>query len=275
MELFYNQIHYFMHIARENSLTESSVNLQISQSTLSKAITKLEKQLNNKVFIRNKSGVRLTPYGEKLYQFLLAEEKNWQQFLKNEQESSIQINGNFKIAAHQTFFMNGLYQSVASILEEYNDINIQCEFINSTQAVKAVIKGEVDFAICANPEMHPDLITKHVAKEFIGLFSNVKKISNIVYYNRETINSQKVISKLKNSKCVEINDYEIIAQLIKSSNHCGLLPSPVAKRHQLQFQHLSNVKHVEIFLIYRFDMPKNPSRELIIKKILNHYKTNN
>lgn len=56
-------LHYFLAVAREQNITKAAQTLFISQSTLSKQMMDLEKQLGTQLFIRGKRKVTLTEDG--------------------------------------------------------------------------------------------------------------------------------------------------------------------------------------------------------------------
>lgn len=56
---------YFLDVAKTGSLRASANNLYITQPALGSAISSLEKELGYPLFIRSRSGMQLTPYGEK------------------------------------------------------------------------------------------------------------------------------------------------------------------------------------------------------------------
>ena len=61
-----NQLRYFAKVAEKQSISKAANELFISQPALSMAIHNLENELGHYLFIRNKFGVTLTPFGEKI-----------------------------------------------------------------------------------------------------------------------------------------------------------------------------------------------------------------
>jgi len=64
-----NTLKYFFEIANTKNITKASQNLSISQPALTRALKQLELELNAKLFIRSKKGVKLTSEGELLYEY--------------------------------------------------------------------------------------------------------------------------------------------------------------------------------------------------------------
>lgn len=56
-------LHYFLAIAREQNITKAAQTLYVTQSTLSKQMMDLEKQLGKQLFIRGKRKLILTEEG--------------------------------------------------------------------------------------------------------------------------------------------------------------------------------------------------------------------
>ena len=79
--------HIFYTVARTGSISHSSRELYISQPAISKAIQKLEQNLDTLLFKRSSRGVTLTPDGE-----LLFEKVKEALFLLDEGENSIRHN---------------------------------------------------------------------------------------------------------------------------------------------------------------------------------------
>lgn len=57
----------FYSVALYGGFTKASEKLYVSQSTLSRNVSKLEEQLNVKLLIRLQNGIQLTKNGEKIF----------------------------------------------------------------------------------------------------------------------------------------------------------------------------------------------------------------
>src|SRR3954454_6808026 len=71
-------LRYFAAIAESGSMTAAAKSLHVSQPTLTVAMQNLEEQLKTQVFVRERSGVKLTAAGDELLEhakqiFLLLE----------------------------------------------------------------------------------------------------------------------------------------------------------------------------------------------------------
>ena len=61
------QIEYFLEVVRQGSFTKAAQLLYTSQPSLSRQIARLEEELGTELFNRSRSGVLLSPMGEKYY----------------------------------------------------------------------------------------------------------------------------------------------------------------------------------------------------------------
>ena len=78
-------LHYFLAIAREQNITKAAETLFVTQSTLSKQMMDLEKQLGKQLFIRVKRKITLTEEGT---------------FLRNRAQEILEFMDNTKSAFH-------------------------------------------------------------------------------------------------------------------------------------------------------------------------------
>ena len=58
-----NQLKYIIEIAKTGSINHAAANLFISQSVLSTAVSRLEKEIGQTIFFRSNRGITLTPFG--------------------------------------------------------------------------------------------------------------------------------------------------------------------------------------------------------------------
>ncbi|KGD73008.1 hypothetical protein HA49_12445 [Tatumella morbirosei] len=65
----WDDIRFFLNVARSQSLTKSSAQLHVSQSTVSRRIQSLEQRLQVSLFTRHQSGYYLTESGRELLQY--------------------------------------------------------------------------------------------------------------------------------------------------------------------------------------------------------------
>jgi DNA-binding transcriptional LysR family regulator len=65
----WNDIVYFLEVARQKSLVRAAERLRVDHTTVSRRVRELERSLNTSLFSRGKSGFNLTETGMRLLQF--------------------------------------------------------------------------------------------------------------------------------------------------------------------------------------------------------------
>lgn len=198
---------YFLEICRCKSISKSAKNLYISQQALSSAIRNLESNLGVSLFIRNKSGVILTPYGESFKKHaseIVCEvkriEKDFNEIRKREKHIlNIAISfgvisalpdgyiQNFKLL-HPNIILNITeYQDIPceeAVLNEHEDIGFSIAPINETQFnYQTILKNKMCILVSEdNPLSKNDTIDFYKLKgeQFLVLNKNFKIRRNFV-----------------------------------------------------------------------------------------------
>ena len=119
-----NTLKYFYEIANTRNITKASINLNISQPALTKAIKQLELDLNTTLFSRSKKGVVLTEQGEILFEYA----KNMFQNLGSTLNVINDSSKNFKhlfIGATTTNFLEPILPALDEFRKLYPNIKIE------------------------------------------------------------------------------------------------------------------------------------------------------
>lgn len=157
----FNKYKVFYAVAECNSFSKATEVLHISQPAISYAIRELESQLETKLFIRNKNGIKLTDSGEKLMYYV---QKAFNSIIKAEQvltEKEEEITGVIRIGiySHISLFM------LPKIIKEFTSMhpNTKISITSSTNyELKEMLKHkELDFIIL----QYPVFLTESLFKE--------------------------------------------------------------------------------------------------------------
>ena len=81
--MYFEQLNYFCEVYRTRSINSASLNLNISQQSLSSSIRNLEKEYDTLFFIRSSKGVTPTSEGEEFYRLAKNILKDLTQFRAN------------------------------------------------------------------------------------------------------------------------------------------------------------------------------------------------
>jgi molybdate transport repressor ModE-like protein len=151
-------LRYFAAIAQSGSMTAAAKALHVSQPTLTVAMQNLEEQLKTTLFVRERSGVRLTTTGEELlrhandvFQMLERAEQRIKG-LESEDE------GTFVIGCHESLGAYFLPDFMATFLRAHPRIELLIANESSAQVRESVLERKTHFGLVVNPHPHPDLV---------------------------------------------------------------------------------------------------------------------
>lgn len=141
------QLHYFVMVARYEHMSKAALELDISQSSLSKTIARLETDLGVDLFERKGKSIKLNLYGQRFYERVekilgdLSAAKEEVQDLANAHEDSLTIN-----------VMNSklLPSLFSSFYNKRPNIKIHQITLKDDQALQKLIDGSIDLLIVPN-----------------------------------------------------------------------------------------------------------------------------
>lgn len=164
MEQNLNLYHIFVTVARCKNISGAARALYISQPAISKAISRLEQNLNTTLFLRSSRGVKLTEAGEILYRQVesafLAISQGEQQ-LKKMQELGI---GHLSIGVGSTLCKYVLLPYLRTFTEENPHIQISIACQSTYQTVQEMENGSVDIGLIGEND-HMDKLSFYPIQE--------------------------------------------------------------------------------------------------------------
>ena len=147
MNINYELYKTFDIVANCSTITEAAKKLNISQPAVTKAIKNLECQLNGSLFIRNKSGIKLTENGKKFYNYIkpaLAQIADAEKRFNNICKIDI---GEIKIGTSNTILKYFLMNYLKIYSATFPNINILIEESYTPNLINMVKNGNIDIAI--------------------------------------------------------------------------------------------------------------------------------
>ncbi len=125
----WNKIKYFYIVALEGGFNKAARRINISQSTLSRAIDLLEHSLKTKLFIRSKDGVTLTKDGETLIRHARNMIMEAEDAIASITMKKHEVTGNLKLAVPHGFATMSLFQHLIQFYKLYpqTKITLICE----------------------------------------------------------------------------------------------------------------------------------------------------
>jgi DNA-binding transcriptional LysR family regulator len=142
MKIPSNSLEAFLEVARSGQFTKAAANLHLTQSALSQRILNLEKLLGLTLFVRDRSGPRLTPEGERLLQHAQTLESLEAEFLGEDEIPE----GSVRVAGFSSVTRSLVIPALAPLLREFP---VSCEiFTRELHAMPELLRrGEADFIL--------------------------------------------------------------------------------------------------------------------------------
>lgn len=137
-----HQLEYFLAVSTCMSFSTASMEINVSQSTLSHQIRKLEDELGVKLFIREPRSVRLSPAGEEFLEHtrkILAAIKTSQEAM---QQYTNYIKGHLSIGAIPTIAYLGFNRIITKFIQSYPGISVEIHEANTDDLLQWMYEKE-------------------------------------------------------------------------------------------------------------------------------------
>ncbi len=272
----------FYTVAKYKSFSEASKKLYISQPAITQRINNLEKQLNCKLFYRMANGIKLTEYGEKLFDYIKSSmeimsnvENKFNEYVDNKNEKQI-----LKIQTASAIDNIYIYNTMLKTLIHNSSLSISViENSNIKNGLDALSNKEIDLLMFDFPynirKRDIEVIVQdeleqilYTSKEYyeknktINIYKENKY--NFILPNKESLEREKIDKYfIKNNIYInssyEINDLNIREFLVDNNLGIGLGIKEKIKKG------LNNGKFIEIPL-----KTKLPTYNIYIAKLRNN-----
>lgn len=142
------QLQYFLTVARFEHMSKAALELEISQSSLSKTIARLEDDIGVPLFDRKGKSIRLNEYGQNFFQKVekilleLQEAKEEIQELADIREDSVSINVMNSKLLPKLFY---------EFFKKRPNVKVRQYLLPDRLAQQKLIDGEIDLMIVPNP----------------------------------------------------------------------------------------------------------------------------
>ena len=211
MENNLNLYYIFYSVAKCKNISGAAKELYISQPAISKAISKLEQNLNTTLFVRNSRGVTLTAEGEMLFeqiQTAFACIRTGEEKIKLSTELGI---GHLSIGVSTTLCKYVLLPYLKEFTRKYPHIRIKISCQSSTETIEALQNHSIDIGLIGYPESKLNL-TYHPIMEIHDVFVTTKNYLDN-FKKRESLSREAI---LKNATFMMLNKENITRKYIDS-----------------------------------------------------------
>lgn len=248
------QLEYFIELAYTLSYTKTSEILDISQPTLSKAISHLEKELGYPLFIKRGRRIELSKKGKLFLSYAEKAINTLNEGIVKAERVVESIN----VGSVTSMQLNILPNIIKKYQDKHPDTFFAIHTDISCNLINKLIKDEIDFALCTQTNNNDDLIfiPIHEQKLFVALYKghplcNKKELSfddlknqNMIFHSTNSA-MHKIIDNISSlndfdPKVVAVADEDIgLLGLVKSKmGVCIIGDAPNTKINELEYRPL-------------------------------------
>ncbi|GLQ49880.1 LysR family transcriptional regulator [Dyella flava] len=153
------QARTFLEIVKTGSFVSAASNLNLTQTAVSARIRVLEDELNQPLFVRGKTGARLTPAGEQFFRFATTMVQTWERARKSValpqgRETVVTVGAEFNL--WDPFLRNWLVW----MRENCPEFVVSARIDDARQLIERVQEGVLDIAIVYLAPQRPGLIVE-------------------------------------------------------------------------------------------------------------------
>lgn len=158
--LDWNDLRYFLAVARTGSTLAASKQLKVSQATVSRRVTALEQMIGVEIFVRKPSGYSLTQRGEALLPAAESVEEAVLAFSDQVAMESRRLSGTVRLTTVESAANAWVIPALAQLRTRFPDVRVE---IITTDDNLDLARGEADLAIrFGNKPTEETLVVRHL-----------------------------------------------------------------------------------------------------------------
>lgn len=271
----FQHLNYFLIAARHLNFTEAADELYISYSTLSKAMTRLETQLNVKLFEKNGRNIKLTKHGKILSGHVTLAMTHLKNGMDEIERLTHQEQGELNLSSVFTASSFYLPQRLARFKNEYPNMDVYLTQTSTHNILANIIEGTIDVGFCGEfefedykddinreflyddeivlivPKSHPLASKKHVS------FSDIKD-EVFIGYNKSAGMNYSIRTALDRVAGPEFHLKTLYA-MNEESGVIGMVRSNhgiafVSTRNSLDYEEIKIIDVTDLSIIYNIYM---------------------
>jgi DNA-binding transcriptional LysR family regulator len=140
----WNDLRYFLAVARDGSTLAAGRSLRVSQTTVARRIAALEEALGFPLFEKRQAGYALTPLGKDLLERAEQVERATGAFGEAAAAQSRDLSGSVKITTEEVYAITLLAPLLRELHEQHPEIRIE---LDTSQTVRDLGAGEADISL--------------------------------------------------------------------------------------------------------------------------------
>lgn len=296
----FEQIKSFLAIVKFNHFTLASQELYISQSSISKHIKSLEKELGVELFNRQHRNVKLTEAGEEFYKFAKKSMKDYYNILSEMKRYSCEESASISIGVIDTMVEYGIASLISDFQNQFPNIQVDLkersnkktlEYLNDSLVNLAFINSHYERKNLLNlyKIIEDDLVVvtsknhKFVNKKNIDIFDTSKEryicVYGDYYLHNVFLNTWGNLNYFPNTNYIDSQTKTLFA-LVSENMGITLAPYKVAQSYKNNVDnniHICKIKNdfsANIFLAQLKNKKLSANENLFKEFAINWFKEN-
>jgi LysR family positive regulator for ilvC len=151
----YDSLKVFVHLSDTLHYGKTSRACNLSPSTLSRVIKRLEDRLGKQLFERDNRSVQLTTAGKQFRKYAKDALVRWHDFQNSLARKDAVLTGEISMYCTVTASYSVLPEILVQFRKSYPEVNIKLLTGDSESAIRKVVAGDADFAVAALPDRTP------------------------------------------------------------------------------------------------------------------------
>jgi DNA-binding transcriptional LysR family regulator len=228
-----HKLEYFIKVVEAGSIREGSSMAHLSQPQMSKVIRQLEDSVGEILFQRSKNGVKLTRGGDILYQHaiqILRASDKAEALIKSSEHF---IKGTVSIGTYDSIARYFFPEVLKFFKISQPELTIKLNTGRSSDMVKKLKAGELDFAIVVNASGYPKVARQSLYVDHFGLYTSPKIksdfVNQLIFFDFKMNDVKNTASKFGFSALLTCDNLETVKALTEEELGVGLLPHKVAR----------------------------------------------
>ncbi|WP_250229516.1 LysR family transcriptional regulator [Anaeropeptidivorans aminofermentans] len=281
------QLKTFLSLSESRNFSLTAKAMIVAQSTISNRIQELEKEIGQRLFIRNHNGAELTSAGKALLEYA-------EKIISLEEQAIDQANrvskfeGRIILGTVYSYYDTRLSNILGNFMKENPDISLKVNFAHSSRIISESRKRTIDIGFTHHYYDHPEYFCKLIEKDDVILITgfqntryadgvSISEIKNLPYISSNFLYSKTkewLFSKHQQFQLEMEIGANIIPFITESENYTLLARNLVkdkVERKELREVPVINgeIPPVEYYMVYRKDDHRH-----YIKKWLSFFEEN-
>jgi LysR family nitrogen assimilation transcriptional regulator len=168
----FRQIHYFISLFEEGTVTGAAHRLNIVQPALSMQIARLEEQIGQRLFERSKRGMVPTAAGREMYRLFLPIMRDFSNAHAQLLSKDDAIRGHVSIGLIASITEGVLAETLGVFSSQYPDVSVKVADGYTNTLIDWVSGGQLDAAIVNQPRRPLALDVEHIVDEEMVLITS-------------------------------------------------------------------------------------------------------